>query len=48
MIILLTNSGLKEKLGIGKYQHNIKNAGSHLDPSDDQLGLMRSSHGSAH
>lgn len=48
MIILLTNSGLKEKLGIGKYKDNIKNAGSHIDPSDDQLVLMRSSHGFAH
>lgn len=48
MIILLTYSGLKEKLGIGKYKDNIKNARSHVDTSDDQLVLLRSLHGFAH
>lgn len=48
MIILLTNSGLKEKRGIGKYKDDIKNAGSHIDTSEDQLVLRRSLHGLAH
>lgn len=48
MIILLTTSGLKEKLGTGKYKDNIKNAESHIDTSENQLVLMRSLHGFVH